>query len=328
MAKPRPKMIVNIITGFLGVGKTSAILQLLQQQRGNERWAVLVNEFGEIGIDGALLAPSGIAIREVPGGCMCCVAGVPTQVALNKLIREARPERILIEPTGLGHPANILKMLNGENFADVLDVRATITLIDPRVLNDVRYTGNDNFIGQVQAADILVAAKTDLCTAEQLQGFTDWGHAVRPDAQVEYLHDRLLQRHWLDQPRRVAIGSSSHTSSLLLLTPQFSNTALPTDQPVLRRANASGGFFSCGWIFDHTHRFAFDKLFALLNNLDVLRCKAVMKTERGTFAFNLLDGALSVSELPDRSDSRIEFIAPEAINWDLLEQWLRQALDN
>lgn len=325
MAKPRPRIGVNIITGFLGVGKTSAILKLLQQ-RSNERWAVLVNEFGEIGIDGALFASSGIAIREVPGGCMCCVAGVPTQVALNKLIRDARPDRILIEPTGLGHPANILKMLTGGHFADILAVRATITLIDPRVLDDLRYTGNDNFIGQVQAADILVAAKTDLCTPAQLQGFADWACAVRPDAQVGYLHEGRLQRQWLDRPRRVAIEPSSHDSSLLLLTPRFSNTPLPTDQPVLRRANSGGGFFSCGWIFDQTHRFVFDKLFTLLNNLDVLRCKAVMNTDRGAFAFNLLDGALSVSEMPNRSDSRIEFIAPEAINWDLLEQWLRQAL--
>lgn len=324
MAKPRPKIVVNIITGFLGVGKTSAILQFLQHHRGQEKWAVLVNEFGEIGIDGALLAPSGIAIKEVPGGCMCCAAGLPTRVALNKLIREAKPNRILIEPTGLGHPANILKMLCDEDYADVLEVLATLTLIDPRVLNDVRYTGNDNFIGQIEAADILVAAKTDLCTPDQLSAFADWARAVRPDAAVEFLHDRTLQKAWLDQPRKVAVGTSTHAAPSLLLTPQFSNTSLPTDQPLLRRQNQAGGFFSCGWIFNDDYGFDFDKLFALLNNLDVLRCKAVMNTGRGTFAFNLLDGALSVSELPHRADSRIEFIAPDAINWDLLEDWLLQ----
>ena len=66
----------NIITGFLGVGKTSTILQLLKHKPANERWAVLVNEFGEIGVDGSLIAgqqpeESGVYIREVPGGCMC-----------------------------------------------------------------------------------------------------------------------------------------------------------------------------------------------------------------------------------------------------------------
>ena len=79
MADPATRLIdvpTNIITGFLGVGKTTAILQLLQNKPANERWAVLVNEFGEIGVDGSLIQgqhseSSGVFIREVPGGCMC-----------------------------------------------------------------------------------------------------------------------------------------------------------------------------------------------------------------------------------------------------------------
>ncbi|GAL28505.1 putative metal chaperone [Vibrio variabilis] len=67
----------NIITGFLGVGKTTTILNLLKDKPENENWAVLVNEFGEVGIDGAMMADGGAMIKEVPGGCMCCTAGVP-----------------------------------------------------------------------------------------------------------------------------------------------------------------------------------------------------------------------------------------------------------
>ncbi|MEZ9795040.1 GTP-binding protein, partial [Vibrio splendidus] len=78
----------NIITGFLGVGKTSAILNLMKNKPVNERWAVLVNEFGEIGVDGSLIqgnqATQQVFIREVPGGCMCCAAGLPMQIALNQ----------------------------------------------------------------------------------------------------------------------------------------------------------------------------------------------------------------------------------------------------
>jgi len=105
----------NIITGFLGVGKTSAILQLLENKPSNERWAVLVNEFGEIGVDGSLFEgkhqeSSGVYIREVPGGCMCCAAGLPMQIALNQLLQRAKPDRLLIEPTGLGHPVEVLQI--------------------------------------------------------------------------------------------------------------------------------------------------------------------------------------------------------------------------
>lgn len=82
----------NVITGFLGVGKSTAILNLLKQKPDNERWAVLVNEFGEVGIDGSLFTgqkteEAGIFIREVPGGCMCCAAGLPMQIALNMLLK-------------------------------------------------------------------------------------------------------------------------------------------------------------------------------------------------------------------------------------------------
>ena len=103
-----PAVPTNIITGFLGVGKTSAILYLLSQKPAHERWAVLVNEFGEIGVDGSLLngqysKEQGIFIREVPGGCMCCASGLPMQIALNQLLSKAKPDRLLIEPTGLGH---------------------------------------------------------------------------------------------------------------------------------------------------------------------------------------------------------------------------------
>lgn len=65
----------NIITGFLGVGKTTAILHLLATKPAHEKWAVLVNEFGEIGIDGAIMSEQGAMIKEVPGGCLCCTAG-------------------------------------------------------------------------------------------------------------------------------------------------------------------------------------------------------------------------------------------------------------
>ena len=83
----------NIITGFLGVGKTTAIQKLLSQKPVAERWAVLVNEFGEVGIDSNLFSSanghkSGVTIRQVPGGCMCCTNGLPMQMALIPLIQK------------------------------------------------------------------------------------------------------------------------------------------------------------------------------------------------------------------------------------------------
>jgi len=92
----------NIITGFLGVGKTSAIVYLLKYKPINERCAILVNEFGEIGVNGSLFEGQhsngdGVFIREVPGGCMCCAAGLPMQIALNQLLAKAKPDHTAAE---------------------------------------------------------------------------------------------------------------------------------------------------------------------------------------------------------------------------------------
>jgi len=142
LIKSRPYQATSLPV-LWGVGKTSTILQLLKTKPAQERWAVLVNEFGEIGIDGSVFESQhseqhGVYIREVPGGCMCCTAGVPMQVELAQLLRRAKPDRLLIEPTGLGHPTEVLQTFNGQTFKDALDIQNVITVVDARQLSDKR----------------------------------------------------------------------------------------------------------------------------------------------------------------------------------------------
>ena len=148
---------VNLITGFLGVGKTTALLHLLTRRPPGARWAVLVNEFGQVGIDGATLSHAGGALREVPGGCICCSAQLPLRVTLTRLLREVRPERLLIEPTGLGHPAGVIDVLRSEGLASAVELRNVICLVDPRQLNDEKYRGLETYQDQLALADVLVA---------------------------------------------------------------------------------------------------------------------------------------------------------------------------
>ncbi len=136
----------NLMMGFLGVGKTTAILDLLKQKPENENWAVLVNEFGKIGIDGAIYSAAGVAVKEIAGGCLCCTVGLPFQVSVNRLLKEVRPDRLLIEPTGLGHPKKVLDMLMTGVFKETLELRASICLVDPEKLKDNRYTTHETFI--------------------------------------------------------------------------------------------------------------------------------------------------------------------------------------
>lgn len=173
---------VNLITGFLGSGKTTTLRHLLACKPEGEQWAVLVNEFGEIGIDGALLAESGAVLKEIPGGCMCCVNGLPMQVGLNMLLKQARPDRLLIEPTGLGHPKQILDMLSAAVYQPWIDLRATLCLLDPRQLADARVRENENFRDQLAAADIIIANKQDRWADADAQALSQWHQQVAPCA--------------------------------------------------------------------------------------------------------------------------------------------------
>src|SRR3990167_1411616 len=121
----------HLIAGPLGAGKTSLIRQLLAQRPAHERWAVLINEFGLIGLDAALLATDadGIAMGEVAGGCLCCVNGVPFRVGLSRLLRQAKPDRLLIEPSGLGHPLQLLEQLGEAPWAGGLAVQPAVLVL-------------------------------------------------------------------------------------------------------------------------------------------------------------------------------------------------------
>ena len=158
---------VNIITGFLGSGKTSAVLNLLKQKPRDEHRAILVNEFGEIGVDRSLMQGHAVthdrvAILEVPGGCMCCAAGLPMQMALSQLLFLGRPDRLLIEPTGLGHPAEVLQTLYSDAYSETLEVQSTVTLIDARSAANERHANHASFVQQLRIADLILANKKDI----------------------------------------------------------------------------------------------------------------------------------------------------------------------
>ena len=310
----------NIITGFLGVGKTTAITHLLKTKPEHEVWSVLVNEFGEIGIDGALLKGANAHVREVPGGCICCVAGLPMKIALNMLIAKTNPDRIIIEPTGLGHPEEIINTLTGEYYDTVLDLRATITLVDPRKLADERYAKNANFQDQIAVADVLVANKLDQCDSEDRARFDQLVSQFDPPKAATYAVEQgQLELTWLDVPRtqHQVEHPQHHTAQRNRLSPQrelYNNAIqLPEGQDFLRRENQGQGMYSCGWLFRPELRFGFNQLFGWMTGLPVLRSKAVMNTDQGVYMFNAENGVLSVKPLmmgddPELLDSRIELI--------------------
>jgi G3E family GTPase len=326
MRNPIP---ANVITGFLGTGKTTAILDILTRKPAHEKWAVLVNEFGEIGIDGAILAGSGAEIREVPGGCMCCVADLPMKVALNNLIMRVKPDRLLIEPSGLGHPQEIVDTLIGEYYGEVLDLRAVIALVDPRKLGDARYTAHQIFNDQLHIADVIVANKTDLCASADADNFRRYIDAL-PAAErtVGWIEQGRIDLRWLDLPhrrQRVAPAKTPQKNNLLQPPQQIvPPIALQPDEAFARREKRGDGYHSCGWRFAEQTQFDFHQLMLLFSGVAVDRLKAVLKTDRGSYVFNAENGVLGVKEI-DGLDNVIELIHSDAVDWQALEAELLSA---
>lgn len=140
---------VTILTGALGSGKTTALRHLIARKPDGEVWAVVVNEFGAVGVDGAALegaaaaaaaaaAPAGsagaggaggVSIRQIAGGCMCCTTSGMLTPALAQIVRAVKPDRLLIEPSGLGHPGGLVDVLQGPHLRSALELRAIICLV-------------------------------------------------------------------------------------------------------------------------------------------------------------------------------------------------------
>lgn len=280
----------NLVTGFLGAGKTTVIRHLLATRPAGARWAVLVNEFGDTGIDGALLAGAGpgadpgVVVREVPGGCLCCANGLPFRVALNELLKQAQPERVLIEPTGLGHPLQLLEQLAAPEYRTVLALRATLCVLDPVALRDPRVPASELFLQQLAAADLFVLNHADRSTAADLAAVQDLlaarGLATVP--QVSALRGAIAPA-LLDTPRQPR---------------DWRLLPLPAD-PGMRHVGAS---WPAATTFPH------DDLLALLLALPVRRLKAVLHTEQGWLEINATPELGEWRPREPAADNRVEVI--------------------
>jgi G3E family GTPase/very-short-patch-repair endonuclease len=177
-----PPIPTNLVTGFLGVGKTTSVIDLLKQKPPGSNWAVLVNEYGEVSIDDALIegsAPDGVTVREIGGGCVCCASAPYLPVALHFLLLDARPERLIIETTGLGHPSRLLDTLRS-NYPDRLELRASLCIVDPADFAKPPMRENPVFLDQIQLADVLVMNKLDTASPELVAQFQQWADGLFP----------------------------------------------------------------------------------------------------------------------------------------------------
>jgi G3E family GTPase len=174
---------VHIITGSFGAGKTTAIRWLMHNKPAAEMWVVILNEFTDAGLDALQVAQSAqgsFDVRLVAGGCLCCVGELEFGKQLRDILRNLKPVRLLIEPSGAGHAADIVDILSIYERQGVLNLDSVTCLIDPIDAQPIFYGRPANEWSQIQSADVLLLSKPDLADGAQRTAFDDIAAAQFP----------------------------------------------------------------------------------------------------------------------------------------------------
>jgi G3E family GTPase len=159
---------IDVVSGFLGAGKTTLIKKLLKEALDGSKTVLIENEFGEIGIDGGFLKESGIEIKEMNSGCICCSLVGDFGSSLKEVIDTYAPERILIEPSGVGKLSDVLKAV--ENVAGDLDVQinSAVAVVDASKCKMYIKNFGEFFINQIQYAGTIILSRTDKLSDEKI----------------------------------------------------------------------------------------------------------------------------------------------------------------
>jgi len=305
----------HLITGPLGAGKTSLIRSLLAQKPANERWAVLINEFGQIGLDAALLSTDedGVSLAEVAGGCLCCVNGVPFQVGLNRLLRKAKPDRLLIEPSGLGHPTELLAQLGAPPWQEVLALQPCVAVLDaPALARDEKLPPSQQ--QALHQCGLLLLNKSENLNQADRQRIIE----QLPSLPLRWTHQSHL-------PIAELPGIDQRAGLPAALAPSLASAAVLGDawldpqQPFCQRQGTGDGW-SIGWRWHPPQRFDLQRVTQWLGGLGWRRAKLVLHSPEGWRSANALAGEPIVFVVSEwRKDSRLELIFSEPQDQQLLK---------
>ena len=329
----------HVITGSFGSGKTTAIRWLMAHKPAEELWVVVLNEFTDAGIDAlqvAQAARGNYDVRLVAGGCLCCVGELEFGKQLRDLLRNVKPARLLIEPSGAAHAADIVDTLALYESQKALQLDSVICLVDPEDTGRILDKRMSNEWSQIQSADALLLSKPDLANERQRLDF-----------------ERIATEQY---PQKPYVGTCSHgelppealrqfeRAPRFSLVPNSAAVAAPLSSAFeIGRLNGTEtqlqalGFWAVQWMLPLELVFARTILEPRLtwlleaNQGWLRRMKAVFRTGLGPSWLVQSQGrGLTVEDSAFRRDSRIEIVLSTAPTDDYLNLWrglLRDAVN-
>ena len=198
---------IDIISGFLGAGKTTLIKKLISEAFKGEQVVLIENEFGEIGIDGGFLKEAGINITEMNSGCICCSLVGDFGEALQKVVNEYKPDRVIIEPSGVGKLSDVIKAIQkaGENVEIALN--SATTVVDVKKAKMYIKNFGEFFLNQIEACGTVVLSRTQDVNEDKLVTVVDMIKEHNADA-------RIITTPWDDITGAIILDAMEHSSSI------------------------------------------------------------------------------------------------------------------
>ncbi len=284
---------VHVVGGFLGTGKTTVLMAELARREGAERCAVVVNDFGQAAIDATLLG-GGVQVTNIPGGCVCCTAPEGLGAAIRAILDELKPDRIFVEPSGLGRPRDVVDMLARGDVAARIALGPTVVLVDP-----TRSPADPTlFAEQLDAADVLVATRCDLADVDQLAAFDKLAHSLWPaPLLVAHATRGVLPAAAWEWPAGAGPrAAEAHDHD-------HEHHAAPA------RPDSTAGYLAGSWVFPPDAVFLWDGLTTMLAaTTGVVRFKGVFRTDLGWYRLDLAGGVVHPAATSYRRDSRADVI--------------------
>ena len=173
---------IDVVSGFLGAGKTTFIKRLVENDKDKGRTIIIENEFGEIGIDGGFLKNSGIEIREMNSGCICCSLAGDFEASLRELLKDYAPNRVIIEPSGVGKLSDVLKAISDVEKDLEVESNSAVTVVDVKKCKMYMKNFGEFFNNQIQFANTIILSRTDLADNKKIEEAVALIKEVNPEA--------------------------------------------------------------------------------------------------------------------------------------------------
>ena len=175
---------IDVISGFLGAGKTTFIKRLVEGNKDKGKTIIIENEFGEIGIDGGFLKNSGIEIKEMNSGCICCTLVGDFGASLRELLEKYSPNRVIIEPSGVGKLSDVLKAVSDVEKDLPVESNSAVTVVDVKKCKMYMKNFGEFFNNQIQFANTIILSRTDLADDKKIEEAVALIKGVNPEATI------------------------------------------------------------------------------------------------------------------------------------------------